>query len=28
VKYIGIGERTEDLQLFDRQRFVDTLLQL
>jgi fused signal recognition particle receptor len=27
VKYIGIGERTEDLQLFDRQRFVETLLE-
>jgi fused signal recognition particle receptor len=25
VKYIGIGERLEDLQLFDRAAFVDTL---
>ena len=25
VKYIGIGEKIEDLQLFDREAFVDSL---
>ncbi len=25
VKYIGVGERIEDLQVFDRQRFVEAL---
>lgn len=25
VKYIGVGERIEDLQIFDRRRFVDAL---
>jgi fused signal recognition particle receptor len=25
VKYIGIGEKMEDLQIFDREEFVDTL---
>jgi len=25
VKYIGLGEGMEDLQLFDRQEFVDSL---
>jgi fused signal recognition particle receptor len=25
VKYIGIGERLEDLQIFDREAFVDSL---
>ena len=25
VKYIGVGERIEDLQIFDRQKFVDAL---
>jgi len=25
VKYIGLGEGMEDLQLFDRQQFVDSL---
>ena len=28
VKYIGVGERIEDLQVFDRKRFVDTLFRL
>jgi fused signal recognition particle receptor len=27
VKYIGIGERLEDLQIFDREAFVDSLFQ-
>lgn len=27
VKYIGVGERIEDLQLFDRQSFVESLFQ-
>ena len=27
VKYIGLGERMEDLQLFDRREFVDSLFQ-
>jgi fused signal recognition particle receptor len=25
VKYIGVGEKMEDLQLFDRKEFVDSL---
>ena len=25
VKYIGIGEKMEDLQVFDRNEFVDSL---
>ncbi|MBA7546852.1 Signal recognition particle receptor FtsY [subsurface metagenome] len=25
VKYIGIGEKMEDLQVFDREEFVDSL---
>jgi len=25
VKYIGIGEQKEDLQLFDKEKFVDSL---
>ena len=25
VKYVGIGEKMEDLQVFDRQEFVDSL---
>jgi fused signal recognition particle receptor len=25
VKYIGVGEKMEDLQLFDRKVFVETL---
>jgi fused signal recognition particle receptor len=25
IKYIGVGERVEDLQIFDRQKFVDAL---
>ncbi|MDP4662121.1 MAG: signal recognition particle-docking protein FtsY, partial [Salibacteraceae bacterium] len=25
VKYIGVGEKMEDLQLFDRKAFVDSL---
>jgi fused signal recognition particle receptor len=25
VKYIGVGERIEDLQVFNKQRFVDSL---
>jgi fused signal recognition particle receptor len=25
VKYIGVGEKMEDLQLFDRKVFVDSL---
>jgi fused signal recognition particle receptor len=25
VKYIGVGEKMEDLQLFDRKAFVETL---
>lgn len=28
VKYIGVGERVEDLQVFDRERFVRALFQL
>ncbi|RPE05891.1 signal recognition particle-docking protein FtsY [Chitinophaga lutea] len=28
VKYIGIGEKMEDLQVFDREEFVDTLFSL
>ena len=28
VKYIGIGEKLDDLQVFDRSEFVDSLLQL
>ena len=27
VKYIGLGEGMEDLQLFDRKQFVDSLFQ-
>jgi fused signal recognition particle receptor len=27
VKYIGVGERIGDLQVFDRQRFVEALFQ-
>lgn len=27
VKYIGVGERIDDLQLFDREAFVETLFQ-
>ena len=25
VKYIGVGEKIDDLQIFDRQRFVEAL---
>ncbi len=28
VKYIGIGEKMEDLQVFDKEAFVDTLFNL
>jgi fused signal recognition particle receptor len=27
VKYIGVGEKMEDLQLFDRKAFVESLFQ-
>jgi fused signal recognition particle receptor len=27
VKYIGVGEKIEDLQLFDKQQFVETLFE-
>ena len=28
VKYIGVGEKIEDLQLFDRNEFVDSLFKM
>ena len=27
VKYIGVGEKVEDLQVFNREAFVDTLFE-
>jgi fused signal recognition particle receptor len=27
VKYIGVGEKMQDLQLFDRKAFVETLFE-